>query len=417
MRARARGQGGRRADRGAGAGAQIAGQVVHINGARPARKASSSAPIGTIDIAEACTARRRKSTAPKYACPMAPYASWASTTSSCICTADVNVELTVVMEPMRSRTRLRRAEPRTSPTTYEPRWPHSMLAEPQRRPHRRADGRAASAAAFRRGRAGRVRRAHARHSGVGSRRRRWRDAGFLSPRPPADFRAIAELVERSEPADAVTLGEYLQTGPAGGGRRPRLSRAARRRHPDRRQHRCLCARSCESARCCGGSSRSAARSRPARYEPRAARSRARGARRAARVRDGRPWPAARAGVVPLKSILPETIDRIDMLYHSTSDITGVPSGFAEIDKMTAGLQRGELIIVAGRPSMGKTSLAMNIAENAAIGRQVPHADLQHGNVGRGARVASDLLHRRASTTRSCAAASFPTRIGGASLTP
>jgi replicative DNA helicase len=80
-----------------------------------------------------------------------------------------------------------------------------------------------------------------------------------------------------------------------------------------------------------------------------------------------------SGFIALKQVLPKTIDRLDMLSHSTSDITGISSGFGEMDKMTAGLQRGELIIVAGRPSMGKTTLAMNIAENAAIGSQVPTA--------------------------------------------
>src|SRR5690606_10582144 len=59
------------------------------------------------------------------------------------------------------------------------------------------------------------------------------------------------------------------------------------------------------------------------------------------------------GFIPLKQILPQTIDRLDMLSHSTSDITGISSGFVDMDKMTAGLQRGDLIIVAGRPSMGK----------------------------------------------------------------
>src|SRR5690606_37553153 len=79
------------------------------------------------------------------------------------------------------------------------------------------------------------------------------------------------------------------------------------------------------------------------------------------------------GFVPLKQILPQTIDRLDMLSHSTSDITGISSGFADMDKMTAGLQRGDLIIVAGRPSMGKTTFAMNIAENAAFGSNTPTA--------------------------------------------
>jgi replicative DNA helicase len=80
-----------------------------------------------------------------------------------------------------------------------------------------------------------------------------------------------------------------------------------------------------------------------------------------------------AGFVHLKHILPATIDRLDLLSQAGGDITGVSTGFVEMDKMTAGLQRGELIIIAGRPSMGKTTLAINIAENAAIGSQVPTA--------------------------------------------
>ncbi len=80
-----------------------------------------------------------------------------------------------------------------------------------------------------------------------------------------------------------------------------------------------------------------------------------------------------AGFRPLKQILPETIDRLDVLSHTEGEITGISTGFADMDQMTAGLQRGDLIIVAGRPSMGKTTFAMNIAENAAIGNQVPTA--------------------------------------------
>lgn len=81
----------------------------------------------------------------------------------------------------------------------------------------------------------------------------------------------------------------------------------------------------------------------------------------------------RAGFRPLKQILPETVDRIDLLHQSEGDITGIATGFNELDKLTAGLQAGDLVIIAGRPSMGKTSLAVNIAENAAIGTQVPTA--------------------------------------------
>ena len=81
----------------------------------------------------------------------------------------------------------------------------------------------------------------------------------------------------------------------------------------------------------------------------------------------------KVGFRPLKNILPDTVDRIDLLHQSGGDITGIPTGFTEFDKLTAGLQPGELIIIAGRPSMGKSTLAVNIAENAAIGARVPTA--------------------------------------------
>lgn len=81
----------------------------------------------------------------------------------------------------------------------------------------------------------------------------------------------------------------------------------------------------------------------------------------------------KAGFKSLKQILPEAVDRIDLLHQSGGDITGIPTGFNEFDKLTAGLQPGDLVIVAGRPSMGKTTLAINIAENAAIGARIPTA--------------------------------------------
>ena len=74
-----------------------------------------------------------------------------------------------------------------------------------------------------------------------------------------------------------------------------------------------------------------------------------------------------AGFQPLKRILGKTIDRLDELQKNEGDVTGLASGFKDFDSMTAGLQPGDLVIIAGRPSMGKTSFAMNIAEHAAIG--------------------------------------------------
>jgi len=75
----------------------------------------------------------------------------------------------------------------------------------------------------------------------------------------------------------------------------------------------------------------------------------------------------RVGFQPVKSVLPVVIDRIDALYHSDGKLIGVSTGFKALDEITSGLQPGDLIIIAGRPSMGKTTLAVNIAENAALG--------------------------------------------------
>jgi len=73
------------------------------------------------------------------------------------------------------------------------------------------------------------------------------------------------------------------------------------------------------------------------------------------------------GFIPLRDELGRVIDRLDMLAANKGELTGVSTGFTQLDKMTAGLQKGDLIIIAGRPSMGKTTFALNIAENAAFG--------------------------------------------------
>jgi replicative DNA helicase len=74
-----------------------------------------------------------------------------------------------------------------------------------------------------------------------------------------------------------------------------------------------------------------------------------------------------SGFVRLNEVLKSTIDRLDSLHQSQGAITGLPTGFTRLDEYTAGLQPGDLVIIAGRPSMGKTTLALNIAENAALG--------------------------------------------------
>ncbi len=81
----------------------------------------------------------------------------------------------------------------------------------------------------------------------------------------------------------------------------------------------------------------------------------------------------RAGFVPLKTTIASAVDRLEELQKSTSDVTGVPTGFTDLDHQTSGLQPADLVIVAGRPSMGKTSLAMNLVEHAAISTHKPVA--------------------------------------------
>ncbi|GAM10339.1 replicative DNA helicase [Geobacter sp. OR-1] len=77
--------------------------------------------------------------------------------------------------------------------------------------------------------------------------------------------------------------------------------------------------------------------------------------------------------VPLKEVMMAAFNQIQHLYERKERITGIPSGFYDLDELTAGFQKGNLIIIAGRPAMGKTALALNIAQHAAIHatKQVP----------------------------------------------
>ena len=82
---------------------------------------------------------------------------------------------------------------------------------------------------------------------------------------------------------------------------------------------------------------------------------------------------AQSGFTGIKDLLVKAVDRIDTLYQNDSAYTGIPTGFTDFDEMTSGLQNSDLIIIAGRPSMGKTSFAMNLVENAAIKNRSPVA--------------------------------------------
>ncbi len=79
------------------------------------------------------------------------------------------------------------------------------------------------------------------------------------------------------------------------------------------------------------------------------------------------------GLVPVKEVIGDTLEKIEYLAGKKGRITGVPSFFTDLDNMTSGWQPSDLIIVAARPSMGKTSLCLNIAQNAAIRGKIPVA--------------------------------------------
>jgi replicative DNA helicase len=81
------------------------------------------------------------------------------------------------------------------------------------------------------------------------------------------------------------------------------------------------------------------------------------------------------GWLPVQPLLTQVVERIDELYsrENQGEITGVPTGFIDLDRMTSGLQAGDLVIVAGRPSMGKTAFSVNIGENVAIEAGLPVA--------------------------------------------
>jgi replicative DNA helicase len=79
------------------------------------------------------------------------------------------------------------------------------------------------------------------------------------------------------------------------------------------------------------------------------------------------------GFVPIKDVLVDTFGKLEELYNNKGNITGIPTGFADLDFKTSGLHNSDLILIAARPAMGKTAFALNLAQNAAIHSNVPVA--------------------------------------------
>lgn len=81
----------------------------------------------------------------------------------------------------------------------------------------------------------------------------------------------------------------------------------------------------------------------------------------------------RTGFVAIKDLLTDSFEKIEELYHNKRLITGVPSGFIDLDTLTSGFQRSEFVVIAARPSMGKTAFTLNVAEHVAIEQKLPVA--------------------------------------------
>lgn len=81
----------------------------------------------------------------------------------------------------------------------------------------------------------------------------------------------------------------------------------------------------------------------------------------------------KVGFTSIKDVIKDSIEAIDKLYQNKAHVTGVPTGFTDFDIKTAGLQPSDLIIIAGRPSMGKSALAINMVEYASIAHKIPVA--------------------------------------------
>ena len=197
------------------------------------------------------------------------------------------------------------------------------------------------------------------------------------------FAAAAELIERGQPCDAVTVSGHLESqglsaqvgglGYLGSLARDTPTTANIRAYADIVRERSVLRQLISAGNAIVGSA----------LEPegREAREIVDDAERAV-FEIAERGSRGKVGFQSVKSVLPRVTNRIDELYHSGGDVTGISTGFKQLDEMTAGFQRSDLIIIAGRPSMGKTTLAVNIAENAALGGQPVGRDIQHGNVGR-----------------------------------
>ena len=192
---------------------------------------------------------------------------------------------------------------------------------------------------------------------------------FYRPDHRLIFEAIAALAGEAKPCDVVTVSAAPRAHrQARGRRRPRLSRAPsraiRRRAANVRAYADIVRERSLLRQLIRAGTDIAAAVFSERRRDRARPGRSGGA---AGVRDRRAGAfARREGALAVRTLLPAVIDQIDEWHNNPDKLRGLPTGFTDFDKITGGLRPGDLIIVAGRPSMGKTTLAVNMAEYAAV---------------------------------------------------
>ena len=115
--------------------------------------------------------------------------------------------------------------------------------------------------------------------------------------------------------------------------------------------------------------------------------------------------------IHVKNILNDTFKYIERLYERKEHVTGVPTGFTKLDQMTAGFQPSDLIIIAGRPSMGKTAFALNIAQHVGVHCAMQGARAQPRDVRRSSSCSACCAPRPRSTRSRCGPGSCSRRTG------
>ena len=181
----------------------------------------------------------------------------------------------------------------------------------------------------------------------------------------AIYAAILELFERREPIDIVTVAETLERERASSRRSAaaptcRASRTRRRPPSTSSQYARIVERKAVLRNLIGAAGRIAGIGYEDPAEIQEAIDRAEAELFAVSQK------RVDAGFSPLKSLLHDAYDRLDYLHAHRGEISGVRTGFTDLDTLTTGLQKSDLIVVAARPSVGKTSFALNIAEHAAV---------------------------------------------------